>query len=149
MGNNTAEHVYEIIVRRTPEDVWKALTDGEMTQQYYFNTRVESDWKTGSAFRFYDRDGGLSSEGTVLEVTPQSHLKTTWKPAWLADNQPSTLAWDVQSLGSSTLLKLTQTDIDEATFESAQMGIGWVFILSSLKSLLETGEALAVPEIFG
>jgi uncharacterized protein YndB with AHSA1/START domain len=149
MSNNTAEHVYEIIVRSTLKDVWRALTDSKMTQQYYFNTRVESDWKPGSAFRYYNQEGGLSSEGTILEITPQSHLKTTWKPAWLGDSQPSTISWDVQSLGSSTLLKLTQTDIDDATFESAQMGIGWVFVLSSLKSLLETGEALAVPEIFG
>ncbi|HEU5377309.1 MAG TPA: SRPBCC domain-containing protein [Ktedonobacteraceae bacterium] len=149
MSNNTAGHVYEIIVRSTPENVWKAITDGKMTEQYYFNTRVESDWKAGSAFRYYDQKGGLSSEGAIVEITPQSHLKTTWKPVWLSDGQPSTLIWDIQPLGSSTLLKLTQTDIDDATFEGAQMGMGWVFVLSSLKSLLETNKALDVPEIFG
>jgi hypothetical protein len=56
----------------------------------------------------------------------------------------------VQSLGgSSTLVKLTQADMDDATFEGGQIGMGWVFVLSSLKTLLETGTALPTPEVFG
>jgi uncharacterized protein YndB with AHSA1/START domain len=149
MSASTASHVYETFVRCTPEQAWKAIVDGEQTQKYFFGSRVESDWKAGSAISYIDPSGGPTSSGTILELETKSHIKSTWLPGWLADSQPSTVSWDVESVGSSTLLKLTHTDIDDATFESAQMGVGWVFILSSLKSLLETGEALPVPDIFG
>lgn len=149
MSASTAKHVYETFVRCTPEQAWKAIIDGEQTQQYFFGGRVESDWKVGSAINYVDPSGNLTSSGAILEVEPQAHLKSTWKPGWLADAQPSVVSWDVQSMDSSTLVTLTHTDIDDALFESAQMGAGWVFVLSSLKSLLETGEALPVPGIFG
>ncbi len=149
MSTNTSDHVYEIIVRTSPESVWKALTDSEETQKYYFHTRVESDWTVGSPYRGYDQQGGVSSEGEIVEIEPQSHLKTTFKPMWIPTNgsEPSTVSWDLQPLGPTTLLKLTHAGIDNATFEAAQMGAGWVYVLSSLKSLLETDEAL--PDIFG
>jgi uncharacterized protein YndB with AHSA1/START domain len=148
MSTSTSDHVYEIIVRSEPEKVWKALTDSEETQKYFFHTRVVSDWAVGSSYRGYDQEGGISSDGTIVEIEPQSHLKTTFQPAWLpTDNStPSTVSWDVQVLGPATLLKLTHANIDDATFEAGQMGPGWVYILSSLKSLLETGEAL--PDLF-
>lgn len=148
MSASTAKHVYETFVRCTPEQAWKALVDGEKTQQYFFGSRVESDWRAGSSINYIDSSGSPTSTGTILELEPQSHVKSSWKPGWLADSQPSVVSWDVQSMGSSTLVQLTHTDIDDATFESAQMGIGWVFVLSSLKSLLETGEALPMPDIF-
>src|SRR6266705_2514243 len=109
MSTNTSEHSYEIIVRDSPENVWKALTDGEATQKYYFNTRVESDWAVGSDIRSYDQQGAVSSDGKILEINPQSHLKTTFQPQWIPSNgsQPSTLSWDIQPLGPTTLLKLT------------------------------------------
>jgi uncharacterized protein YndB with AHSA1/START domain len=149
MSTNTSNHVYEIIVGGAPESVWKALTDGEVTQKYYFNTRIESDWAVGSVVRHYNQEGALSSEGKILEIEPQSHLKTTFQPLWVPSNgsEPSTLSWDLQPLGPTTLLKLNHAGIDDATFETAEMHVGWIYILSSMKSLLETGEAL--PSIFG
>jgi uncharacterized protein YndB with AHSA1/START domain len=150
MSEKATAHVYEAMVASSPEKVWKALTDGEQTQQYYFGTRVESDWTVGSSFRYYNPDNSLSSEGVIVEIEPQALLKTTWKPVWLeSGGESSTVSWEIQSLGSSTLVKLTHAGIDDATFEQAQMSVGWVYVLSSLKSLLETGSALPVPEIFG
>jgi uncharacterized protein YndB with AHSA1/START domain len=148
MSANPSAHVYEIIIGSTPENVWRALTDGEVTQKYYFNTRVESDWTVGSDFRHYDREGGLSSEGKVLAVEPLSHLKTTFEPKWIPSdgNEPSTVAWDLKPLNSSTLLKLTHANIDDATFAEAEMHVGWIYIISSMKSLLETSKAL--PSIY-
>ena len=146
MSNSTTDHVYEIIIDGPAERVWQALTDGELTQKYYFNTRVDSDWQPGSVFHFYNPDGSVSSEGTVLEAEPQRHLKTSWKPVWLG-NSSSTLTWDIQSLGAMTLLKLVHQDIDDATFEEGQMHTGWLYVLSNMKSVLETGKAL--PSLFG
>ncbi len=151
MSTNTSEHVYEIIVGSTPDSIWNAITKSEMTEQYYFGTRVETDWQVGSPLRYVDQAGALSSEGKILEIEPESRLKTTFQPVWIDSNgnSPSTVSWDLQSLGSSTLVKLTHANIDDETFENAQMHVGWVFVVSSLKSLLETKEALPMPAIFG
>lgn len=151
MSTNTSDHVYEIIVGSSPEKIWNALTKSEMTEQYYFGTRVETDWKVGSPLRYTDQQGALSSEGKILEIEPESRLKTTFQPVWIESNgsKPSTVSWDLQSLGSSTLVKLTHADIDNETFEAAQMHVGWVFVISSLKSLLETNDALPMPAMFG
>lgn len=138
-------HTYEIVIGAPCESVWKAITDGEVTRKYYYNTSIESDWKVGSCFRYCTPDGSVLSEGTIIEAQPQSHLKMSWQASWLG-NVSSTLIWDLQPLGSITLLKLTHMDIDDAIFEEALMHQGWIFILSSMKSLLETGKALPAVE---
>lgn len=145
MSTNTTKHVYEIILNTTPEGVWRALTDGKVTEKYFFGSRVESKWTAGSSYRYVDTQGTLSSDGKIVEIDPQSHLKMTWVPAWLPGTAPSTLSWDLQALDSLTLLTLTHSDIDDATFDSAGMHVGWIFVLSSMKTLLETGKAMATP----
>lgn len=146
MSTNATKHVYEIIIDGSAERVWQALTDGEITQKYFFDTRVEANWKVGSTFHFYNQDGSLSSEGKILEIKPQSHLKTTWKPLWIGDVS-STLTWDIQSLGAMTLLKLEHTDVDDAFFAEGQFHTGWIYVLSNMKSVLEAGKPL--PSLFG
>jgi uncharacterized protein YndB with AHSA1/START domain len=149
-NSTTADHVYEIVIRSTPDQVWQALTDGEFTQRYYFNTRVESDWQPGSLCRYYDPKGNVSLEGEILEIEPQRSLKTTFKPMWVPQSeggQLSTLSWEIQALGPVSSVKLTHAGIDDASFQAGRMHLGWVYALSSLKSLLETGEPL--PNIFG
>jgi uncharacterized protein YndB with AHSA1/START domain len=147
MTTGKIDDVFEIIIRDTPETVWKAITDSKLTQKYYFHTRVESDWAVKSSINYYDQDGDLSSGGDILEIKPGSYLKSTYKPAWLGpDSVPSVVSWDIQSLKPAlTLLKLTHSEVDAETI--GQMHSGWVYILSNLKSVLETGEPL--PELFG
>ncbi len=135
-------HVYEIMIGSTPEKVWQALTDGEFTQKYYFGSRFESDWKSGSSYRAYGPGGDIDSEGDVVTVDSPAHLVTTFKPLWIPDAAVSTTDWEIQAVGPVTLVKLTHSNIDDASFESAQFHSGWIYVLSSLKSLLETGEGL-------
>ncbi len=148
-NNPLPTHVYEIVIRATPERTWQALTEGDLTQKYYFNTRVESDWKPGSPVRYYGPKGTVDLEGEVLEFEPQRRLVTTFKPMWAPDiqgSQPSTVGWDIQPIRDLSHVKLTHAGVDEASFQAGQMHLGWVYSLSSLKSLLETGEGL--PDIF-
>ena len=60
----TTKQVFEVYIRTTPEKVWQAITDGSFTQKYYFETRVESDWKPGSEYK-YRMDDGRSEERRV------------------------------------------------------------------------------------
>jgi len=149
MDKHISTHQYEIIVNSSPLAVWQALTEGEQTQKYYFGCRVESDWQRGSACRYYGPGGSVDLDGEIIEIEPQRHLLTTFDPKWfppVEDAQPSTLNWQIIPVGPTTEVKLIHADIDDATFEAGQMHLGWVYCLSSLKSLLETGEPL--PNIF-
>jgi Uncharacterized conserved protein len=149
MSQNTPIHVYETVIKSTPEQVWQALTDPELTQKYYFNCRVESDWQKGSACRYYGARGTVDLDGTILEIEPQHLLVTTFEPKWVPDTgaSPSKLTWEIQPLRGVSLVRLTHTDIDDTSFEAGRMHLGWVYSLSSLKSLLETGKSL--PNMFG
>lgn len=64
-------HVYEIYIQAPPERVWQAITDPELTRQYYYGTGVYSDWKPGSPFRYTGEDGeGDSIVGEIVEIDP-------------------------------------------------------------------------------
>ncbi|MCB0064309.1 MAG: metalloregulator ArsR/SmtB family transcription factor, partial [Caldilineaceae bacterium] len=51
--NERTAHIYRIFIQTTPERLWQALTDGDITQQYYFGTRVQSDWQPGSPYNYH------------------------------------------------------------------------------------------------
>ena len=148
MTQGSSTHVYEIFIRATPDRIWQALTDGTLTQKYYFNTRVESDWQPGSSLLYHGPRGTVDLDGKILEIAPGERLVTTFEPKWFpqTDSTPSTLAWEIQDMHVVTQVKLTHADIDDASFEAGQMHLGWVYCLSGLKRLLETGEGL--PDIF-
>lgn len=145
-----SEHVYETFVRATPAQIWKALTDGELSQKFYFGDRVESDWKIGSVVTYWGATGNKDSEGVVLEIEPNSLLKTTMVPAWLPlppGTEPSKTAWTIQPISDTvTQVAINHSDVADDVFEQGQFHMGWLYVLASLKSLLETGDGL--PDIF-
>jgi len=138
-------HVFQIFIRTTPETLWKAITDGDVTQQYYFNTRVESDWQPGSQFKYLYPDGNVAIIGEVLEVDPPHKLVTTLKPLWSPELEampPSKVTWEIVQKGEVCQLTLTHTEIEEAA--ASEFFAGWSQILSGLKTVLETGEPLVI-----
>ncbi len=140
--------VTQIFIRATPDQVWRAITESEFTIRYYYGSTVESDWRAGSPFR-YAISGNEAIVGTVLEADPPRRLVQTFDARWdddVSPDAPSRLTWELEEAAPG-VTKVT-TIHDEfpsrtATFE--QVAGGMPFILSGLKSLLETGEPL-VPE---
>ena len=63
-------HVYEIVIRTTPQKLWQALTDGAMTQQYYFGTRIQSTFKVGAPYTYQYPDGGMTMNGRATAHQP-------------------------------------------------------------------------------
>jgi uncharacterized protein YndB with AHSA1/START domain len=142
--------VYETYTRATAENVWQALTDPEVTQQYYYYTRAESDWKQGSTVSWVNQEGNADLEGKILEIEEPRRLVTTFEPAWAPKVEgvtPSTVSYEIQSFGDITKLTLTHAGIDPSDPADAGVHEGWVQIVSSLKSLLETGQP--IPMIMG
>ena len=74
---NGPKTLYVTYIVTTPEKLWAALTSGEITRQYFFGRRIESDWKTGSVVRYWQEDGTLDVEGTILEC--ESSVQTDQK----------------------------------------------------------------------
>ncbi|HXG75945.1 MAG TPA: SRPBCC domain-containing protein [Gaiellaceae bacterium] len=140
--------VFSVFVKAPPERVWEAITDPELTRQYYYASSVESEWEPGSPYR-YVLDGGDAIVGEVLEAAPPRKLVLTFDARWDEDvtgDPPSRITWEIAEAAPG-LVRLTVVHVGlvpgSATHE--QVVGGMPFILSGLKTLLETGEPLAAP----
>ncbi len=145
--NQKPSRVYELFIRTTPERLWQAITDGDLTRQYFFGSRAESTWQSGSTYQFRSPQGDINLEGEVLESDPPRRLVTTFKPAWgshSSNTTPSTVTWEITPMGESCKLSLLHEGFDPETFEASGLHQGWVQVLSGLKTLLETGQPLVV-----
>jgi uncharacterized protein YndB with AHSA1/START domain len=69
--------VYTIYIASTPEKVFKAMTDTDVTAKFWFGNAVISDWKTGAPVEFR-REGKLIVQGKVLEYDPPRRLSYTF-----------------------------------------------------------------------
>src|SRR5215218_424471 len=139
------EKVFEIYIRTTPERLWQAITNGEMRSQYSFGATVRSDFTPGSRYEMSGPDGtGLWGEGENLEVDPPRRLVQTMVPLWSEEIKregKSRITWEIHPQGEMCRLTVTHDQMREGAND--ELYGGWPMILSSLKSLLETGEALS------
>ncbi len=141
------KHVFEVYIRTTPERLWRAITDPADTERYYYHCRVESDWTPGSSLRYVD-NGRLSLDCIITEIEPQKRLAHTFTAKFdpvLAAEPPTRVTWEIEQMGELCRLRVTHDDFpaENATFRDTAEG--WPVILSSLKSLVETGEPLHFP----
>ena len=135
--------VYQIVISTTPDKVWKALTTAEFTKLFWFGRRVESDWKVGSQVKVITPDGQVEVNGKVLEADVNKRLSYTWGSGTSTDN--STVIFEITQMGPLVKLVIMQ-DIDIEGAGAQQAASGWTFILSGLKTYLETGSPMpAIP----
>ncbi len=139
--------VYEIYIRTTPERLWQALTDGELTKQYYYGSEIRSDLTAGSPFQYFDDGDNLLLDGKILEVDPPRRLVTTFSALWSPDvaaDPPSRLTWEIEPMGAACRLRMIHDDLAPGSATLHEVAGGWSHILSGLKTLLETGEPLVI-----
>jgi len=144
--NDRLEHVYEIYIRTTAERLWEALTSGDMTRRYFHRTRIESDWQVGSPVVFHRPDGSVAVEGVMRACDPPRALEYTWNVRYdeeRAGEEPSLVRWEIERLEGECRLTVMHSFRGEST-TFREVKAGWNEILSSLKSLLETGRPLSV-----
>jgi DNA-binding transcriptional ArsR family regulator/uncharacterized protein YndB with AHSA1/START domain len=139
------EHVFAIWIRATREQVWEAITDSAYTLKYYYASTVESDLKAGSPI-VYRIQGEPAIVGEVIESNPPEKLVCTFDAQWddeVKADAPSRITWILEQAGEG-VSKLTvihdQFGSETATYN--QVGGGMPFILSGLKTLLETGKPM-------
>jgi uncharacterized protein YndB with AHSA1/START domain len=140
--------VYTIYIGATPEKIWEALTGAEFSRQYFFGFEVEVDQKVGGAFVMRRPDGAVHVDGEVIECAPPNKLAVTWNVNWpgMIDKLGQTLVtYEIEQAGDAVRLTMTESHERPISDDILSGGRqGWPAILSSLKSLLETGKPLAV-----
>ena len=137
------KHVYEVYIQAPIERVWQALTDPELTKQYYYANTVESDWKPGSPLVYRNPDGTEAIQCEIVEAdAPNRLVHTFFFPG--TDESPSRVTWSLEARGAATLLSLVHDEFDGETSTYRSVAHGWVPILSGLKTLLETGRPIEI-----
>ena len=156
MNNDKVEFVYATFIRTTPEKLWEALTNGDFSQKYWMGFRVEVELKTGGTIRIHPPKGMEAHgdhAGKVLVCEPYRKLVYSWnqndKPEVAKKRDSlSRVTYELTPMGPQVKLRLIHENLmpediekDPTTFRG--INNGWPAVISSLKSLLETGEAIA------
>lgn len=150
------DFAYVIYIDTTPDDLWKALTDGEFTRQYWGGRHIHSDWTTGATITHTKADGSVDWRGEVLEANPPHRLSYTFSPKnddempgyegekvdLTAPEKPSRVTFEIAEYMGQVRLTLIHDEFEQNSKVLPGISVGWPAILSSLKSLLEGGRPL-------
>jgi len=132
--------VYAVYIKATPEQIWEAITTPEFTERYFHGVRMEiRDGRRWSTLR------DMAWDEEVLEYDPPRRLVHAWTSAYddeLTAEEPSRVTWTMEAQENGTTLLTVVHDRLEGAPKTAESvnGVGWMFVLSNLKTLLETGE---------
>jgi uncharacterized protein YndB with AHSA1/START domain len=143
-----ATQVYSVFVRATPEQLWDAITKPEFTSKYFYGSVIDSTWEPGSPYLGWSSDRSTQYvDGEVIEASPPSKLVTTWRALYDAETaaEPfSRVTWEIEPAGDGvTKLTVIHDELEAAPKTAENVAGGWSYVLSGLKTLLETGEPLA------
>jgi uncharacterized protein YndB with AHSA1/START domain/DNA-binding transcriptional ArsR family regulator len=136
-------YIYVTYIESSPERVWEALTDADLTARFWGHGNV-SDWQVGSPWehRRVDGSGIADVVGTVLESIPPRRLTITFDaPGEEASGEPSQVTFDIEPYHEIVRLTVTHQNIPDQDALDAVAG-GWPAVCANLKSLLETGHVL-------
>jgi len=137
--------VYQVFIKATPEAIWEAITTPEFTEKYFYGARIEV---TPELRRTTAPDGSSWGENAVLEYDPPRKLVHAWRSQYdpeLAAEETSRVTWEIeQQDGGVSLLTVVHDQLEGAPKTASSVaGVGWMRVLSGLKTLLETGDALS------
>jgi uncharacterized protein YndB with AHSA1/START domain len=139
--------VYSVFIRATPEQVWDAITKPEFTTRYFHGTRIESTFEPGAPYLSLAGDGDETLvDGEILESDPPRMLRHTWRALYdpeTASEPFSRVTWEIEPQeGGVTKLTVVHDQLEAAPKTAEGVAGGWSYVLSGLKTLLETGEPL-------
>jgi uncharacterized protein YndB with AHSA1/START domain len=137
--------LYQVFIKASPEQIWEAITTPDITEQYFHGARIEN---SPQRHILHGPDGSVWGDGPVLAFDPPRRLVHEWRSLYdpdLAAEEPSRVTWEIEPRdGGYCLLTLTHDQLDGAPKTAVSVsGEGWMFVLSGLKTVLETGKPLA------
>ena len=141
-----ATQVYAVFIRATPEQVWDAITKPEFTTKYFHGTKIEATFEPGTPYLSVAGSDTVV-DGEILESDPPRTLKHTWRALWdpeTAAEPHSRVTWEIEPQeGGVTKLTVTHDQLEAAPKTAESVAGGWEYVLSGLKTVLETGEPLS------
>ena len=147
MSKEKTSFVYVTYIRSTPEKVFEAITKPEIARRYWGHENV-SGWKPGSAWEHVRANEQRTVElvGKVVESLPPTRLVITWANASRATDPASysRVSFDVAAYEGMVRLTVTHDELEAGSGMAKGIQQGWPIVLSSLKSLLETGQGIDV-----
>ena len=147
MSKDKTSFVYVTYIRSTAEKVFEAITKPEIARRYWGHENV-SDWKPGSTWQHVraNEERTVQLVGKVVEVSPPTRLVITWANPAQADDPDSTsrVTFDVAPYDEMVRLTVTHDELEVGSAMAKGIQQGWPIVLSSLKSLLETGHGIDV-----
>jgi uncharacterized protein YndB with AHSA1/START domain len=140
-----ATQVYQIFIKATPERIWEAITTPEFTRQFFYGAE-----HTVSEDRIVSHgpDGDVWADEEVFDYDPPRRLSHGWRSLYdpeLAPEPQSRVTWEITDGDDEgvSMLTVTHDRLDGSPKTAANVsGPGWMHVVSSLKSLLETGSGL-------
>lgn len=145
MTEEKTSFTYVTYVRTTPEKVFEAITKPDITRQFWGHENL-SDWKRGSKWRHVraNKERPVEIVGKVVDVSPPSRLVTTWAAESQADdpNSYSRVTYEIDGYDSMVRLTVIHAELEAGSGMAIGISKGWPLVLSSMKSLLETGSGI-------
>jgi uncharacterized protein YndB with AHSA1/START domain len=166
MSDDLTTQVYRVWIKASPEKIWAAITDPAWNARYGYAAPGYFELKPGGSYhstanegmKEYGRQTGIPVpdtivDGEVVEADPPRRLVQTWRmlmdPTTAAEPF-TTLTYEIEDAKMTPgVCKLTVTHqltgapataAMVAGTDDAGAGGGWAWILSDLKTLLETGK---------
>lgn len=138
-------HIYKTYIRASVGEVWDAITNPDLTEKYFYGTRVQSEWTPGSEMTYVYPDGTLASTGHIISIDPPKRLEFTFHAQWdeaLEAEGPCREVWTLTDLHEMVELAIELFDMTAESRRYEDFTNGLPYITAGLKSLLETGAAL-------
>ena len=161
LNTNSTTHIHEIYIKAEAAAIWDALTKPEWTSRYGYRALSNYELKPGGKFRCLANEQmktmGLPEliiDGEVIEVKPPRKLVQSYRflfnEAHVKEGY-TRITWEVEPTGKGFCRVTVTHDTGGAPMMSGatqskysdQGGGGWNWILSDLKSLLETGKTMS------
>lgn len=148
--------VYRVYIKATPQAVWDAITKPEWSQRYGYGGFVEYEAMKKASAEMGLPVPDVTVDGEVIESDPPRKLVQTWRMLMdeaLAAEGFTRLTWEIGEIEEGVSSLTVTHELEGAPKlaallageqESTGAGGGWNEVLSGLKTVLETGEALRV-----
>lgn len=139
--------MYVTYIRSTPEKVFEAITKPEVASRYWGHENV-SDWQPGSTWQHIraNEERTVNLVGKVIEVSPPNRLVISWANASQAADPDSysRVTFDMVEYDDMVKLTVIHGELEADSGMANGVSKGWPTVLSSMKSLLETGKGLDI-----
>ena len=140
----TSTQVHRIFIKAAPEAIWEAITKPEFTRRYFFGSSIDTTTQPGSPCVYRSTDAPLV-DGEVLESDPNHRFVITWRSLYhppSVDEPASRVTWLIEPQeGGHCCLTVIHDRLDSSPNTAKNVGTAWMFVLSGLKTVVETGES--------